>query len=99
MAPTIAAVAPETRCESAPVEGMRAVTVGMLISALSQGCASADNLEISSPETAVQQQIERGFAGDLGVAPTMGHLVPLEGEIISTPACVPEAKGGQQCKE
>jgi hypothetical protein len=47
----------------------------------------------------VTQQIDMGFSGDVGIAPTMGHNVPLEGEIISTPACVSEAKGGQPCKE
>jgi len=47
----------------------------------------------------VTQQIDMGFSGDVGIAPTMGHNVPLEGEIISTPPCVSEAKGGQQCKE
>jgi hypothetical protein len=76
-----------------------AVAIGLVMTTLSQGCGSADTREISNPETAVQRQIERGFAGDLGVGPTMGHNVPLEGEVISTPACVSEARGGQQCKD
>jgi N-acetylglucosamine-6-phosphate deacetylase len=43
----------------------------------------------------VTQQIDMGFSGDVGIAPTMGHSVPLQGEIISTPAGVSESKGGQ----
>jgi hypothetical protein len=42
----------------------------------------------------VTQQIDMGFAGDVGIAPTMAHSVPLEGEIISTPAGVSESKAG-----
>jgi hypothetical protein len=72
--------------------------VALLLLLPSQGCASADTRQISSPESATQQQIDRGFTGDLGIGPTMGHSVPLEGEIISTPPCVAEAKAGQECK-
>jgi hypothetical protein len=43
----------------------------------------------------VTQQIDMGFAGDVGIAPTMAHNVPLQGEIISTPEGVSESKGGQ----
>jgi hypothetical protein len=43
----------------------------------------------------VTQQIDMGFAGDVGIAPTMAHNVPLQGEIISTPEGVTESKGGQ----
>jgi hypothetical protein len=43
----------------------------------------------------VTQQIDMGFAGDVGIAPTMGHSVPLQGEIISTPEGVTESKAGQ----
>jgi len=43
----------------------------------------------------VTQQIDMGFAGDVGIAPTMAHSVPLQGEIISTPEGVSESKGGQ----
>jgi uncharacterized protein DUF5649 len=60
--------------------------------------ASADARQSFGTDS-VTQQIDMGFSGDVGIAPTMGHNVPLEGEIISTPACVTEAKGGQQCKE
>jgi hypothetical protein len=42
----------------------------------------------------VTQQIDMGFAGDVGIAPTMAHNVPLQGEIISTPEGVSESKGG-----
>ena len=47
----------------------------------------------------VTQQIDMGFSGDVGVAATLGHSVPLEGEIIATPPCVAEARGGQECKK
>jgi hypothetical protein len=43
----------------------------------------------------VTQQIDMGFAGDVGIAPTMAHNVPLQGEIISTPEGVTESKGSQ----
>jgi filamentous hemagglutinin family protein len=43
----------------------------------------------------VTQQIDMGFAGDVGIAPTMAHNVPLQGEIISTPEGVTESKGGE----
>jgi hypothetical protein len=42
----------------------------------------------------VTQQIDMGFAGDVGIAPTMAHNVPLEGEIINTPPGVSESKAG-----
>jgi hypothetical protein len=44
----------------------------------------------------VTQQIDMGFAGDVGIAPTMGHSVPLQGEIISTPPGVSESKEGSK---
>ena len=65
---------------------------------LSHGCRSTDAPELAAPETVVRDRIERGFNPDFGVGPTMGHSVPVEGEIISTPPCVAEARGGQECK-
>jgi hypothetical protein len=59
--------------------------------------ASADARQSFGTDS-VTQQIDMGFSGDVGIAPTMGHTVPLEGEIISTPPCVPEARAGQDCK-
>jgi hypothetical protein len=56
--------------------------------------ASADARQSFGTDS-VTQQIDMGFAGDVGIAPTMGHSVPLQGEIISTPEGVTESKGGQ----
>jgi hypothetical protein len=56
--------------------------------------ASADARQSFGTDS-VTQQIDMGFAGDVGIAPTMGHSVPLQGEIISTPPGVTESKGGQ----
>jgi hypothetical protein len=61
-----------------------------------QGCGTADTTEPYRPDE-MKLKIERGFTGDVGVAPTMGHSVPLEGEIISTPPCVGEAREGKEC--
>ena len=36
----------------------------------------------------VTQQIDMGFSRDVDIAPTTGHFVPLEGEIITVPACI-----------
>jgi len=56
--------------------------------------ASADARQSFGTDS-VTQQIDMGFAGDVGIAPTMAHNVPLQGEIISTPEGVTESKGGQ----
>ena len=56
--------------------------------------ASADARQSFGTDS-VTQQIDMGFAGDVGIAPTMGHSVPLQGEIISTPPGVTESKAGQ----
>jgi len=56
--------------------------------------ASADARQSFGTDS-VTQQIDMGFAGDVGIAPTMAHNVPLQGEIISTPEGVSESKGGQ----
>ena len=56
--------------------------------------ASADARQSFGTDS-VTQQIDMGFSGDVGIAPTMGHSVPLQGEIISTPDGVSESKGGQ----
>jgi hypothetical protein len=73
----------------------RAAISGAQQSALSS--ASADARQSFGTDS-VTQQIDMGFAGDVGVAATMGHTVPLEGEIVKTPDCVSEAKGGLPCK-
>lgn len=63
---------------------------------LLQGCGTADTTEPYSPDQ-MKVKIDRGFTGDVGAAPTLGHTVPLEGEIISTPPCVGEAREGKEC--
>jgi hypothetical protein len=65
---------------------------------LAQGCASSDSRPIYSPDTVTQHKIDMGFTGDLGVGPTLGHSVPVDGEIISTPLCVSEVRAGKECK-
>ena len=60
----------------------RAAIAGAQASALSSASAEARQ---SFGTDSVTQQIDMGFSGDVGIAPTMGHSVPLEGEIISTP--------------
>ena len=52
---------------------------------------------VLTPETVAPYQIDTGFT-DLNVAPSMGHTVPVEGEVISIPSCVAEARGGQECR-
>jgi hypothetical protein len=47
----------------------------------------------------VAQQIDYGFAGDVGVAATMAHEIPLEGETISVPSCTSESKNSTPCKK
>jgi len=73
----------------------RAAIAGAQASALSSASAEARQ---SFGTDSVTQQIDMGFSGDVGIAPTMGHTVPLEGEIVNTPACVAEAKAGEPCK-
>jgi len=75
-----------------------AALVALLLFLPSHGCTSVDTRRISGPDS-LTQQIDMGFTGDLGIAPTMGHSVPLEGEIISTPPCVSETKTGQDCRD
>ncbi|HEV3484458.1 MAG TPA: hypothetical protein VG106_03555, partial [Vicinamibacterales bacterium] len=58
--------------------------------------ASADARQSFGTDS-VTQQIDMGFAGDVGIAPTMGHSVPFEGEIINTPPCVTQSKEGRPC--
>ena len=102
MARSVAPVVPERGREGRPLfsfsrQALRAVALAALY-AISPGCTSGDARPITSPETVTQQRIERGFAEDLGTAPTLGHSVPVEGEIISTPPCVSEARAGQDCR-
>jgi len=73
----------------------RSAIAGAQASALSSASAEARQ---SFGTDSVTQQIDMGFAGDVGIAATMGHTVPLEGEILKTPECVLEAKTGQACK-
>ena len=68
---------------------------GVLLCLL-QGCSTADVTEPYSPDQ-TKVKIDRGFTGDVGVSPTLGHTVPLEGEVISTPQCVSEAREGKEC--
>ncbi|MEK7750576.1 MAG: hypothetical protein AAB654_01575 [Acidobacteriota bacterium] len=83
------------------------VQAGALGSALvsAVGAAQASALAAAAGEAkksfgtdSVAQQIDYGFAGDIGVAPTMAHQIPLEGETISVPACTTESKNAQACK-
>ena len=62
----------------------------------SPACTTGDAPEMFSPDSTARR-IERGFARDVGSGTSMGHSVPLEGEIIKTPACVPEARAGEEC--
>jgi hypothetical protein len=62
----------------------------------SPACTTGDTPEVFSPDSAAQR-IERGFARDPGSGTSLGHSVPLEGEIIKLPACVAEAGAGEAC--
>ena len=75
-----------------------AAVVALLVLLSSQGCASADTRQILSAPDSVAQKIDMGFSADVGIGATMGHSVPLEGEILNTPPCVAEARAGEDCK-
>jgi hypothetical protein len=62
----------------------------------SPACTTGDTPELFAPDSTAQR-IERGFARDVGSGTSMGHAVPLEGEIIRMPACEPEAGAGEAC--
>ena len=62
----------------------------------SPACTTGDTPEVFAPDSTAQR-IERGFARDPGAGTSMGHSVPLEGEVIKTPACVSEARAGEEC--
>jgi hypothetical protein len=64
----------------------------------SPGCTTGDTPDVFSVDRAAQR-MERGFAREVGAGATMGHSVPLEGEIIRTPTCVVEARAGEACKD
>jgi hypothetical protein len=83
------------------------VQAGALGSTLSStiGAAQASALSAAAGESkksfgtdSVAEQIDYGFAGDIGVAPTMAHEIPLEGETISVPPCTSESKNNAPCK-
>ena len=59
------------------------------------GCA--DSIPHIYPEEDPKYRIGTGFTGDLGVAPSMGHSVPAQGEVIKTPSCVNESREGRDC--
>ena len=84
------------------------VQAGALGSALTDtiGAAQASALAAAAGEAkksfgteSVSKQIDDGFGGDVGVAATMAHDIPLEGETISVAACTTESKNGQPCKK
>lgn len=62
---------------------------------LVHGCA--DTKPYVNPEDDSRYRMDTGFTGDLSVPPTLGHTVPTEGEVISTPQCVAEAREGKEC--
>ena len=59
------------------------------------GCA--ESIPHVYPEDDPKYRIGTGFTGDLGVAPSMGHSVPAQGEVIKTPSCVNESREGRDC--
>ena len=62
------------------------------------GCADGPyQRPLMTPEGIAPYEINTGFV-DPGVAPSLGHAVPVEGEIISTPQCVAEAREGRDCR-
>ncbi|MFH1043830.1 MAG: hypothetical protein V1796_01935, partial [Pseudomonadota bacterium] len=83
---------------------IQAGAIGSTIAA-TIGSAQASALAAASGEAkksfgtdSVSEQIDYGFAGDVGVAVTMAHEIPLEGETISVPACTTESKNSTPCK-
>lgn len=75
---------------------MSSLVPGLLV--LLVGCADgAYRRPLMTPEAAAPYEINTGFT-ELGTAPSMGHTVPLEGEIISTPPGASE-KAGQEPKK
>ena len=54
--------------------------------------------EALAQRAAISAAQRSALTRDVGVAPTTGHFVPLEGEIIAVPACMPVAKAGRECK-
>jgi hypothetical protein len=61
-----------------------------------QGCASTGSKPIYNPESATQQKMDMGFTGDLSVGTSLGHSVPVEGEVIRTPRCT---SADQKCRD
>lgn len=92
MARNAAPVVPERGRDERPLS----LYFACVLLCLLQGCSTADTTEPYTPDQ-VKTRIDRGFTGDVGVAPTLGHSVPVQGEIISTPACVSEAREGKEC--
>jgi hypothetical protein len=72
--------------------------IGVAALVAAAGCTTGDTPPAFSPDRTAER-IDQGFVRDLGVGATMGHSVPTEGEVISTPACVPEARAGQECRD
>lgn len=92
MARSAAPVVPERGRGTRPLSfSLACVTLCLL-----QGCSSADVAEPYGPDQ-IKVKIDRGFTGDVGVSPTLGHTLPVEGEVISTPQCVSEAREGKEC--
>jgi hypothetical protein len=75
------------------------VTIGQTISAAqaSSVAAAADEAAKTFGTDSVAQQVEFGFAGDVGNLPPMDHR--LQGVGISIPKCFNESREGDACDE
>ena len=68
-----------------------------MISAAQASATSAAAKEAANTfgTDSVAQQIEYGFAGDVGVLPPIDHR--LQGVVISVPKCFNESREGEAC--
>jgi hypothetical protein len=56
----------------------------------------AQALKAAFDTDSVADQVDNGFAGDVGTTPPMDHRLEESG--ISTPACFDESREGRSCK-
>jgi len=72
--------------------------LGAVLSQVLQGCA--DTKPIVSPEAEANYRIDTGFTDDLSTGSSMGHSIPIQGEVIKMPSCgAGGSKESRSCAE
>jgi len=96
--PSGTSVLPDVYFNGPSINGPTGGTIGGVVGSIGGSIAeiAAQALAESFGTDSVGEQIDYGFAGDVGSTPPMDHR--LEDTGISVPACFAESREGEACK-